>query len=93
MQITLEDSLFAGPTNYPTGRHSIYLGTTTVANEWETIELTFDSKPDPSMSDAGLTSLILLFNPNTNTDNTYYFDNLYGPEFDNQAIQLSVIHQ
>ena len=50
---------FGGPTNYPTGRHSIYLGTTTVANEWETIELTFDSKPDPSMSD-GLTSLILL---------------------------------
>ena len=37
------------------------------------------------MSDAGLTSLILLFNPNTNTDNTYYFDNLYGPEFDNQC--------
>ncbi len=85
VQITLEDSLLAGPTNYPTGRHSIYLGTTTVANEWETIELTFDSKPDPSMSDAGLTSLILLFNPNTNTDNTYYFDNLYGPEFDNQC--------
>ena len=40
VQITLEDSSLAGATNYPTGRHSIYLGVTTVTNEWETIELT-----------------------------------------------------
>ncbi len=85
VQITLEDSSLAGATNYPTGRHSIYLGATTLTNEWETIDLTFDSKPDPSMSDVGLTSVILLFNGNTNTDDTYYFDNLYGPEFDNQC--------
>ena len=85
VQITLEDSSLAGATNYPTGRHSIYLGVTTVTNEWETIELTFDSKPDPAMSDVGLTSVILLFNGNTNTNDTYYFDNLYGPEFDNQC--------
>jgi hypothetical protein len=85
VQITLEDSSLAGATNYPTGRHSIYLGATTLTNEWETIELTFDSKPDPSMSDVGLTSVILLFNGNTNTNDTYYFDNLYGPEFDNQC--------
>ena len=85
VQITLEDSSLAGATNYPTGRHSIYLGVTTLTNEWETIDLTFDSKPDPSMSDVGLSSVILLFNSNTNTDDTYYFDNLYGPEFDNQC--------
>ncbi|MGY8988277.1 MAG: T9SS type A sorting domain-containing protein [Flavobacteriales bacterium] len=85
VQITLEDSSLAGATNYPTGRHSIYLGVTTLTNEWETIDLTFDSKPDPSMSDVGLTSVILLFNGNTNTNDTYYFDNLYGPEFDNQC--------
>ena len=85
IQITLEDSSLAGATNYPTGRHSIYLGTTTVANEWETIELTFDSKPDPTMSDVNLTSVILLFNGGTNTNDTYYFDNLYGPELDNQC--------
>ncbi|MDG1718973.1 MAG: hypothetical protein P8H17_04015 [Flavobacteriales bacterium] len=85
VQITLEDSSLAGATNYPTGRHSIYLGTTTVTNEWETIELNFDSKPDPSMSDIGLTSVILLFNGGTNTNDTYYFDNLYAPDFDNQC--------
>ena len=63
----------------------MYLGTTTVANAWETIELTFDSRPDPTMSNTDITSLILLFNPGTNTNDTYYFDNLYGPEFDNQC--------
>ena len=85
VQITLEDSLLAGPTNYPTGRHSIYLGQTTATNEWETINLSFDSQPDPTMSDIGLTSVILLFNAGTNTDDTYYFDNLYGPELSNQC--------
>ena len=85
VQVTLEDSNIAGATNYPAGRHSVYLGTTTVANAWETIELTFDSRPDPTMSNTDITSLILLFNPGTNTNDTYYFDNLYGPEFDNQC--------
>jgi len=85
VQITLEDSSLAGATNYPTGRHSIYLGTTTLTNEWETIELSYDSRPDQTMSDTTLTSVILLFNGGTNTNDTYYFDNLYGPEFNNQC--------
>jgi hypothetical protein len=85
VQITLEDSSLAGPTNYPTGRHSIYLGATTLTNEWETIALTYDSRPDVAMSDIGLTSVILLFNPGSFTNDTYYFDNLYGPEFNNQC--------
>ena len=85
IQITLEDSSIAGATNYPDGRHSIYLGATTVANQWETIELSYDSRPDQTMSDTTLTSVILLFNGGTNTNDTYYFDNLYGPEFSNQC--------
>ncbi len=32
IQITLEDSSIAGATNYPDGRHSIYLGVTTLSN-------------------------------------------------------------
>ena len=39
IQITLEDSSIAGATNYPAGRHSIYLGVTTLSNEWETIDI------------------------------------------------------
>ena len=85
IQITLEDSSIAGATNYPDGRHSIYLGTTTATNQWETIELSYDSRPDQTMSDTTLTSVILLFNGGTNTNDTYYFDNLFGPEFNNQC--------
>ena len=85
VQITLEDSSLAGPTNYPVGRHSIYLGTTTTSNQWETIDLTFDSRPDAAMPSTGLTSVILLFNGGTNTQDIYYFDNLNGPEFNNQC--------
>ena len=80
IQITLEDSTTATPTNYPTGRHSEYIGVTTVANQWETVELVFNGQPDTSLSNIGVTSIILLFNPATNTDDTYYFDNLMGPE-------------
>ena len=89
VQITLEDSSLAGPTNYPTGRHSVYLGLTTKTNEWETINFIFDNQPDPSMSSSGLTSVILLFNGGTFTSDTYYFDNLYGPEFNNQCDGLT----
>lgn len=89
VQITLEDSSLAGPTNYPVGRHSIYLGATTTTNQWETIDLTFDSRPDAAMSDVDLTSVILLFNGGTNTQDIYYFDNLYGPEFNNQCTGLT----
>jgi len=34
--------------------------------------------------------VILLFNGNTNTSDTYYFDNLYGPEFNNQCDGLTI---
>ena len=90
LQITLEDSAIAGATNYPDGRHSIYTATTTVANEWETIEFTFDSRPDNTVPDENVTSLILLFDIGNNTNDTYYFDNLYGPEFDNQCANANI---
>ena len=90
LQITLEDSAIAGATNYPDGRHSIYTATTSVANEWETIEFTFDSRPDNTVPDANVTSLILLFDIGNNTNDTYYFDNLYGPEFNNQCDAVMV---
>tara|TARA_B000000565_G_scaffold134297_1_gene101610 strand:+ start:581 stop:1918 length:1338 start_codon:yes stop_codon:yes gene_type:complete len=90
LQITLEDSAIAGATNYPDGRHSIYTATTSVANEWETIEFTFESRPDNTVPDANVTSLILLFDIGNNTNDTYYFDNLYGPEFNNQCDAVMV---
>ena len=89
VQITLEDSSTAGPTNYPTGRHSVYLTTTTVANQWETLTFQYDSRPDGSVPNTSVTSLILLFNPGTNTNDTYLFDNLLGPEFADPCAGIS----
>ena len=43
------------------------------------------------MSDIGLTSVILLFNGGSFTNDTYYFDNLYGPEFQSSANTLQCI--
>ena len=57
LQITLEDSSIAGATNYPAGRHSIYTATTSLINEWETIEFVFDSQPDNTVSDLNVTRL------------------------------------
>ncbi|MCI4670305.1 MAG: T9SS type A sorting domain-containing protein [Bacteroidia bacterium] len=79
VQITLEDSSLAGSTNFPTGRHSVYLATTTVANAWETLTFSFDNRPDATVSDDNVGRMILLFDPNTNNDGQYYFDNLNAP--------------
>ncbi|MEL6853180.1 MAG: T9SS type A sorting domain-containing protein, partial [Bacteroidota bacterium] len=81
VQITLEDTSTAEPANFPTGRHSVYLATTTQDSAWETLTFTFDNRPDAAVPDTIVTRIVLLFNPNTNTDGTYFFDNLIGPEF------------
>ena len=81
IQITLENSVLAEPANFPTGRHSAYLTTTTVANAWETLTFNFDNQPDASVADDNVDRIVLLFAPNTNTGDTYFWDNLNGPEF------------
>lgn len=83
VQITLENSVLAEPANFPTGRHSAYLTTTTVAQQWETLTFTFDNQPDASVSDTNVDRMVLLFAPNTNTGDTYFWDNLMGPEIAN----------
>lgn len=90
IQITLEDSATALPANFPTGRHSVYLTTTTVAMAWETLTFTFDNRPDAAVADNAVERLVLLFNPGTNTSDTYYFDNLVGPEIANDTCATAV---
>ncbi|NEN22706.1 T9SS type A sorting domain-containing protein [Cryomorpha ignava] len=80
VQITLENtSLAMNP--YPTGRHSEYQAVTTVAEQWETLEFSLTGTPDANVAPTILNQLVLLFAPNTNTNDTYYWDNLQGPEF------------
>jgi len=66
---------------YPTGRHSIYTGVTGPPNTWNRIIFSYNSRPDPGTSDTEADVLKILFNPNSNTSTTYYFDNLqyYSP--------------
>jgi hypothetical protein len=87
VQITLESSILALPVNYPVGRHSVFLGTTTVANAWETITFSFSERPDLTVSNTGVDRIVLLFAPNTNTSTTFYFDNLSGPELVNDPCE------
>jgi hypothetical protein len=79
VQITLENATLAGG-GFPAGRHSIYLATTTVAMGWETLTFTFSEQPDPSVANDNVDQLVLLFDPNSNNGDTYYWDNLNGPE-------------
>ncbi|MGB1039286.1 MAG: T9SS type A sorting domain-containing protein [Flavobacteriales bacterium] len=79
LQITLEDKNSAGPTNYPTGRHSEYTAVTTAVNTWETLTFSLVNSPDTTVSDTNVTTLVLLFDPNSFNSDTYLFDDLMGP--------------
>lgn len=63
---------------YPSGIHTVFTGSTSVQNAWETITFTYSSSPDPNGAnyEDNLDRMILLFNPNSYTGTTYYFDNL-----------------
>jgi beta-glucanase (GH16 family)/uncharacterized protein YjdB/chitodextrinase len=64
------------PSNYPTGRHSLYQGITSVQNQWETIEFSFVSALDALAQDTDVNSIVFLFAPNSTNASTYYIDNL-----------------
>jgi hypothetical protein len=83
VQITLENSTLAEPANYPTGRHSVYLASTSVANQWETLTFSYFEQPDASVANNNVNQMALLFNPGGFTNETYYWDNLRGPELVN----------
>lgn len=64
------------PTNYPTGRHSLYQGVTASQNQWESVEFSYVSSLDALAQDAEVNSIVFLFAPGTNTGSTFHFDNL-----------------
>ncbi|MCD9577472.1 family 16 glycosylhydrolase [Flavobacterium soyae] len=64
------------PSNYPVGRHSIYQGVVKQTNTWHTVTFTYVSTPDASTLDSEVNRFVFLYEPGTNSGNTYYFDNL-----------------
>lgn len=76
-QILLQlETSSASATNYPTGRHSRYVATTTTTNKWERLEFSPLDRPDAGASNSEVSKLLLLFASNTYTDDTYHWDNL-----------------
>ncbi|MBS7254231.1 family 16 glycosylhydrolase [Flavobacterium branchiicola] len=76
ISMQLENSLVTTATNYPSGRHSGFKATTTVQNKWETIEFEFEKVIDPNTSALTINNVVILFESNSNSGATYYFDNL-----------------
>jgi len=74
--LQLENSSVATSANYPAGRHSRYVGTTTVQNQWQRIAFELLDVPDATTSNTAVDKIILLFASNTFTGDTYYYDNL-----------------
>lgn len=66
----------SSPGNYPTGRHSRYVATIQQNGLWHRLEFSLLDQPDGGASPLGITKMVILFKPNSNTANTYYFDNL-----------------
>ncbi len=64
------------PSNYPTGRHSVYQAVVKQTNTWHTLIFSYQSAPDASTADNDVNRFVFLFEPNSNSANTYYFDNL-----------------
>jgi beta-glucanase (GH16 family) len=73
--IQLENSSTATATNFPTGRHSRYVAFTTKQNQWERLEFDLDAVLDSSVPPNAVDRIIVLFNSNSFTGHTYYFDN------------------
>ena len=69
-----------GNNDYPAGTHSQYQAYTSTSNEWEELEFKFAQIPQGSETAADqIDQIVLLFNPNSSTSDTYYFDDLTGP--------------
>ena len=73
--IQLEDSSVATSSNYPSGRHSRYVATTTTQNAWERLTFTLIDQPDGSAADNGVDDIVILFAPNGFTGDVFTFDN------------------
>ena len=69
-------------TTYPEGIHSVYIATTTAQRQWETLtfNLTSNLSGNGGFSNAGsCNKMVVLFNPNSTTKDTIYFDDVMGP--------------
>lgn len=80
-----------GNNDYPAGTHSQYQAYTKKSNEWEELEFLFSQIPQGSETSAAqVDQIVLLFNPNSSTSDTYYFDDLTGPPLNDLSEQINL---
>jgi len=79
VQIAFENSSIVQADNFPDGRHSIYEATTTTTNSWETLTLEITEFRDNTVLAQDVDQGVILINPETPDNSTYYIDNLIGP--------------
>ncbi|WP_299315003.1 family 16 glycosylhydrolase [uncultured Aquimarina sp.] len=72
----LEASSLSTPNNYPSGRHSVYQATVKEQNNWHALEFILTGTPDLIVTDAQIDTIVFLFDPNNNSGDTFYIDNL-----------------
>jgi len=75
LMLQFEDSEFATESNFPVGRHSRYVATTTVQSKWERLVFSYLDSPDVMVSGKSVNQLVLLFEPNKLSGDSFLFDN------------------
>jgi hypothetical protein len=81
-----------GNNAYPGGTNSQYQAHTKVSGAWEEIEFLFAQIPEGSeTSTTQIDQVTLLFDPNTTTSDTYYFDDITGPMVAQDTAKAPVI--
>ncbi|MEL7145603.1 MAG: family 16 glycosylhydrolase [Bacteroidota bacterium] len=73
--VQLESSAAATASNYPAGRHSRYVGTITQNGAWERIVFELLDQPDATADAVSVDQIVIFFNSNSKTGDTYYWDN------------------
>ncbi|MFD2561047.1 family 16 glycosylhydrolase [Aquimarina rubra] len=78
INISLENEVSSAG-EFPLGRNSQYAGVVSEQNSWHTIAFTHATSPDAGTSNLAIDEISILFDPNSNSSDTYYFDNFkYG---------------
>jgi hypothetical protein len=78
----------SGNNDYPAGTNSQYQCYTTKSNEWEELHFLFSQVPQGSeTSMTQIDQVTLLFNPNSSSSDTFYFDEITGPPMVSSSTQ------
>lgn len=79
-----------GNNTYPEGTNSQYQAYTTTSNAWEELEFKFAQVPEGSQTSfEQIDQITLLFSPNSASSDTYYFDDITGPQLIGSKIQTT----